>query len=751
MTLYAHTPAASDPEGNWHRLDDHLRAVADLAAENAAAFGAGDLAWWAGILHDAGKASEAFQHYLRLCHEQPDRKHKTVDHKGAGFLRALQVCEPLALLIQAHHGGLIDSGTVSEKCKVHQSRAGELGDVLARYDSLALVPESQAFPDLSFLEGRSPISFEFWLRMLFSALVDADHLDSERHRNPVSSTIRGGASPSIPELWRQFQAAQTEFVSGLDPALIGSNVNQVRAEVYDDCVAAAEQRPGFFRLTVPTGGGKTRSGFAFALRHAALHGKRRVITAVPFLTITDQTAKIVNGIFPGDHVVLEHHSAAGQPHDDEEGSQDERESWRRLAAQDWDAPIIITTMVQLFESLLSRKTTGCRKLHRIANSVIILDEAQTIPLTLRAPIYDVLNELVTNYAVTVVLCTATQPALDTLPEGVEPVEIVQNPGRHFRLLERVDYVWPGPGDEPWNWERIANEMRETEQSLAIVNTIANAQALFGALGKDDGHFHLSSRMCGAHRRDILALVRARLTAGERCRLVSTQVVEAGVDLDFPLLLRALGPLDRIVQAAGRCNREGKLESNGRVIVFDPEEGGMPPGPFRVGENTTNLMRRMLLDGNDLDLNDPETFSVYFARVNTAVPDDAPGIQKERRKRNYRTVADDFQMIDQDQVSVIVRYRGLGWDSLSDETTPVDLLIADIETAVRTQNSKWLRGLIRQAQPYIVNVRRRALRTYADQQFAIELTDDLYWWFPQNDNHLGLVPGHGDPLSLYVGL
>lgn len=745
MVLFAHTP---NEAGEWHLLDKHLRDVAELAAEHAAVFGAGDIAWWAGILHDAGKASEEFQRYLKLCHEQPERKPPTIDHKGAGFIRALNVFEPLAVLVQAHHGGLIDSIAISEKFQEYRSRGEQLGQVLARYDQLALNPENRPYPDTTFLDDADPKALEFWLRMLFSALVDADHLDTERHWNPETADLRGG-SPPIADLWNQFETKQVEFLSQLDPNTAKSEVNQVRAEVYDACVKAAELPCGFYRLTVPTGGGKTRSGIAFALKHAFHRELRRVIVAVPFLTITDQTARIVNAIFPDERVVLEHHSAAGQPNEDADGSQDERESWRRLAVQDWNAPIIITTMVQLFESLLGRKTSVCRKLHRIAKSVIILDEAQTIPPTLRGPIFDVLNELVTNYGVTVVLCTATQPALDTLPEGVKPTEIVPEPARLFRVLERVRYVWPGDSEERWSWERVADEMRADQQSLAIVNTVANAQALFTALGDQQGHFHLSSRMCGAHRRDVLDLVRTRLSERQTCRLVSTQVVEAGVDLDFPLLLRALGPLDRIVQAAGRCNREGNLAGKGQVVVFDPEDGGMPPGPYQVGTKTTGIMRKMLTADGELDLNDPSTFAAYFTALHRAVPEDAPQIQTERAKLNFKTVAEEFNMIDNDQVSVIVRYRGLNWDPRRGKA-PVDELIEDIEIAIAKRNSKWLRGLIRRVQPFIVNVRRRPLQQYADQQFARELTDDLWLWFPENDDKLGLVPGRGDAMSLFVG-
>lgn len=741
MTLYAHTP---NDAGDWHELARHLQDVAELAAEHASAFGSEEAAWWLGILHDAGKASEDFQRYLRLCHEQPNRKHDTVDHKGAGFLRALEVMWELAIPIQGHHGGLIDAGAMETKGSDHDRNATELRASLARFDALGLIPAARPLPEIPEFARSDKHALEFWLRMLFSALVDADHFDSERHWHPDKAALRGG-SAEMPELWPRFASDQAAFISRLTPEQRATPVNQVRAEVYAACLKAAEKVPGFFRLTVPTGGGKTRSGLGFSLRHADRHGLRRVILAVPYLTITDQTARIVRSIFPDDHVVLEHHSAAGQPDDDEAGTQDERETWRRLAAQDWDAPIIVTTMVQLFESLLGRKTSVCRKLHRIAGSVIVLDEAQTLPLTLREPIYDVLRELVAHYGVSVVLCTATQPAVDWLPAELTPVEIVPEPVRHFQTLQRVDFIWPQAEEVPWSWERAAKELRTSDQALAIVNTVANAAALFDALGEGEGHFHLSARMCGAHRRDVVDLVRARLQAGLPCRLVSTQVVEAGVDLDFPLLLRAFGPLDRIVQAAGRCNREGKLPGYGRVVIFYPGAGGLPPGPYRI--STEETVTFLEWEGDALDLHDPRIFQRYFRSLYQSISGDALSIQGERQSRNFKTVAEQFHMIDnEDQVSVLAKYRGLAPDRYGPEQAPAERLVQEIQQAINKRQSKRLRSLIRQAQPFLVNVRRKWL----NESDVSPLTDDLFEWLPKYDDSFGLVSGRIEVERLFVG-
>lgn len=739
--LVAHTPPVHG--GDWHYLDDHLLAVANAAREHAGAFGAGDLAWWAGILHDAGKASPEFQDYLWKCATEPNRKHPTVDHKGAGVLRSMKIHEPLAVLIQGHHGGLLDAQRLLEKRNQLQARSDQLANVLRRYDELGL-PNGPA-PELPAWSYATRESFEFFLRMLFSALVDADHADTEQHWNPEDAGQRGH-SPSVAELWSRYDAEQSAFAATVATRPdADSVVNRVRREVYNACLEAADLPPGLFRLTVPTGGGKTRSVLGFALKHAWKHGLRRVITAVPYLTITDQTAAVYRGIFADDYTILEHHSAAGAPHDDELGVQDPHEAWRRLAAQDWDAPLIVTTMVQLLESLLGHRTTVCRKLHRIAGSVIILDEAQTIPVHLRGPIFDVLRELVANYRVTVVLCTATQPALDTIGDKLAPHEIAPDPPRLFRMLERVRYQFPDQRDTPWTWDQVSSEMLSQNRALCVLNTVAQAHDLFLALGDDDAHFHLSTRMCGAHRRDVLAEVRRRLRAGEPCRLVSTQVIEAGVDVDFPLLLRAMGPLDRIVQAAGRCNREGRLDGFGRVIVFEPAEGGMPSGAYRTGADETRIM----MNEGAVDLNDPSTFARYFRRLYGSLPADRDGIQASRARHNYETVSEQFKLIDDDSISVLVRYHGAGVAGEAHHAEIVADLISEIEQAALQGRSSRLRALLIRAQPYLVNVRRTALGRYASQGLATELTDGLWRWDGGYDERRGLVDNRIDVDALFI--
>lgn len=718
---------SANAQGRRHDLVTHIQSVADLARTFADKFGAGELGYWAGLWHDVGKVHPDFQRYLRDCEANPEKHRRGPDHKRAGALLAAQRHDLIAFLVVGHHGGL--PGRAELKAWLQAKTKA----VPAR-EALALIPQH-----LTEVEPPTPIALpshvtsaldvEFFIRMLFSALVDADFLDTERHFNVGQAEERSNALQTA-ELWDRLVVDQqwlTEKSSG--------PVNRVRHEVYEACLRAAEQQPGFFRLTVPTGGGKTRSGMAFALKHALQHQLDRVIVAIPYTSIIEQTAEVYRAIF-GDDVVVEHHSAVSY----EDNSSDpvsRGDVWSRLATENWDAPIIVTTTVQLFESLFERKTTSCRKLHNIARSVLILDEVQTLPIGLLEPILDGLRQLTAHYGVSVVLCTATQPALEESPylKGLPNVrEIAPEPERLFAELGgRVQYELPPP-EEKWSWERVAQEMQASGQALAVVNTKGDALALLDALS-DPEALHLSTLLCGAHRRDLLREVKTRLAEDRSCCLVSTQVVEAGVDLDFPLVLRALGPLDRIVQAAGRCNREGKL-SAGRVVVFTPQDGKTPPGVYRSATETS----RLLLVRPDWDFNRPALYQEYFRALYQVVERDAKGIQKLREQLNYPEVASRFRMIDDDSMPVVVRYRG---PENADDT--VDRLLSYL----RHQEDKLPRWLLRQLQPYIVNIRTRKITEYQREGFLQELKIGLWEWLGRYDATKGVVVANRDPEELVV--
>lgn len=732
---YAHSKNAA---GQRHDLVEHLTTVAEMARGFADRFGAGDLAYWAGIWHDLGKFHPEFQQYLLDCERPTPTGRKGPDHKRAGTLLAMRSVAPLAFLIKGHHGGLPSRAELPGWIKEPSAQEAintaldlarrELG---ARLDA-APPPASPAWVN-------DQLAAELFLRMIFSALVDADCLDTERHFNPDRSGARGG-TPDLPALWARFAADQDRLLAGLAGAA-DTPVNRVRREVYDACLRAAEQSPGFFRLTVPTGGGKTRSGLAFALKHALAHDLDRVIVAIPYTSIIDQTAQVYRDIFQagddadGERAVLEHHSAVAFGEGEDDAPVTPGMAWARLASENWDAPIVVTTTVQLFQSLLGARTSACRKLHNVARSVIVLDEVQTLPPHLLDTTLDVLRQLVDHYSVSVVLCTATQPALDKSPgfKGLPDVrEIVPDAARHFKELDRVAYEWAGQ-DGAWDWGRVADELRGAERAMAVVNTKGDALALLDALNDPDA-LHLSTLLCGAHRRDVLAEVRRRLDNQEPCLLMATQVVEAGVDIDFPVVLRALGPLDRVAQAAGRCNREGRLDGKGRVVVFTPEENHQPPGAYRIGTDTTQVLLRAT-DGA-LDLHDPAVYSDYFRRFYSGIDRDRDKVQPLRQSLDYPEVARRYRLIEDDGVSVVVRYQ------------PHEAKIDRLLKALRDRPER-SRGILRRLQPYLVSVRRQTLQRYAGEGLATEIVPGLWEWHGKYDPVRGIGSGEVDWQALTV--
>jgi len=427
---------------------------------------------------------------------------------------------------------------------------------------------------------------------------------------------------------------------------------QCAADTRERCAPSGLQRratgsagkPGLYALTAPTGAGKTRALLAFALQHALANGLERVIVALPYTSIIDQTADVYRQIL-GNNVVLEHHSALEV--DDLSETALER---HRLLSENWDAPLIVTTFVQLFESLFSNLPSRCRKVHRLARSVIVLDEAQTIPIELLEPTVHALQQLIDDYGATVLLSTATQPALGQIQFAKSPVQVVANPAQHFQTLKRVNYH---VDLTPRNYDWLADEIAAREQVMVVLNTRKDALATIDALRQRHPNvmpsvFHLSTLLCPAHRREVLAEVKRRLEHREPCRLVATQVVEAGVDLDFPVVMRAVGPLDRIVQAAGRCNREGRL-TRGEVIVFELAQGSTPRGAYRTGTDEA----RITLQQPNADLHHPNTYTDYFARLYGDVSLDREGIQQAREGFQFETVAQKYRLIRDDTYPVIV--------------------------------------------------------------------------------------------------
>jgi len=703
--VYAH----SHPEAEWETLDAHASAVAAHARAFAEAFNAGEWGALLGRWHDLGKRSDEFQRYIRKSSdsrnaaEQEDTPGR-VDHSTFGAQHATKVVGKhagrlLAFCIAGHHAGLPDASAGDET----NSRS----TLRARLEKVVPVvrttPEDAAFPKLRlpFAPSGKPaelgFQFAFFARMLFSALVDADRIATEEFCTRDKAQLRLRAKPSIADL----DAALSGHLRKLGAGAASTPVNRVRASVLEDCLGAASRTTGFFSLNVPTGGGKTFASLAFALRHAIAHDLRRVVVAVPFTTIIEQTADVYRSAFGAlaEHGLVEHHSNL-------DPARDTRHN--KLATENWDAPLIVTTNVQLFESLFASRTTPCRKLHRLARSVIILDEAQTIPVDLLRPTLAALKELVAHYGCTVVLCTATQPALENRGSdfdiGIENLrerEIVRDVPALFAALRRTQVNRLGLQTDEELVERLSAE----SAALCVVNSRPHAASLFDALvarcGADDT-FHLSTFMCAQHRRAKLAVIRERLKSGRPCRLISTQLIEAGVDVDFPTVYRAPAGFDSIAQAAGRCNREGQLKKDGQptlgqVYVFDTAK----PPPAGLLRDAAQKGRELF--GRFTDPLSPEAVRAYFELlywsqkhrwdehdVMGASTDD---LRREELNLQFREVAKRYRIIRDEQVPILVPYNAEA---------------CGIREELRKNDEIDFR-MLRTAQRYTVGVHERLLR------------------------------------------
>ena len=569
----AHTREFDD---STQPLQEHLRQSARLAKEAAqetSVANLGPLAEAAGLLHDMGKYTQAFQRHIHL------KDNSKVPHAAVGAQLAVKLYGPmlgkvLAYCICGHHGGLPDDivqgeaeggGSCLQERLTDTVCARLLQEALPASAAEVTLPAKLAAPRIKDSEHRG-FALSLLTRMLYSTLVDADFMDTEAFCQPSSAALREKAPILADVAQRFFDYYERRY----SPA-VGEGINQWRAQVYRQCVQAAALPPGVFRLCVPTGGGKTLSSLAFALKHAQKYSLRRIIYAIPYTSIIEQNADVFREAL-GNDAVLEHHSNL-DPKDEDTEDLGKEERMRRLASENWDSPVVVTTNVQFFESLFANKPSRCRKLHRIARSVIVLDEAQMIPTEFLRPCLAALQCLVRDYGCTVVICTATQPAFDDLwPEPQPITPIIGDVPALFQAFRRVQVQ---PMDGTLNHDELAQRLCGQTQVLCIVNTRRAAQNIYEGLPVE-GRFHLSTLMCAQHRSDVLRVIRQRLLDGLPCRVVSTQLIEAGVDVDFPVVYRAAAGMDSIAQAAGRCNREGR-RGLCTVYVYQPAEG-TPRGP-----------------------------------------------------------------------------------------------------------------------------------------------------------------------------
>jgi len=681
---YAHSGDKPD-KSDWQLLSDHLKKVGHIAAENARYFDAAILAENAGLLHDIGKYTVEFQKRL----EGGNR----VDHATAGAKIAIKKWghfgKVMAYIIAGHHVGLAN-GIDSEKDR--STLDDRLKKTIPELDKIW--GEEIALPDQLSFPSFKPTGFQtaFLIRMLFSCLVDADFIDTEKfYQELEGNQKKRGNHPPLKKLQQTLNSHLEDLRNNVVSNSTGT-VNELRQEVLDYSRKQALLPPGLFSLTVPTGGGKTLTSMAFALDHAIEHQLRRVIYVIPFTSIIEQNAKVFRDVFKelGDDIVIEHHSAF-----DDEKFKDKQETKDklRLAMENWDAPVVVTTAVQFFESLFADRTSKCRKLHNITGSIIILDEAQMLPLKLLRPTMAAIDELAKNYKCSVVLCTATQPALKDpdFRNGFQNVrEIAPNPEELYTRLDRVTVRHIGDQTD----EQLIERMQNNEQILVIVNNRRHARALFDLIGDDKSYYQLTTLMCARHRRKILKEIREKLKNREPCKVISTSLIEAGVDISFPRLMRAETGLDSVAQAAGRCNREDEArKEDSEVLIFTTPEWKAPPEIDQYAASMRHVLRNH--EGNLLA---PEAIKAYFKDVYWRKDEelDAKKLLKTHCDHHakltfpFQTIASDYRMIESYMHPIIIAY-----DKKS------DALIKKL------RYSEFVGSIARELQPYLVQVPTQA--------------------------------------------
>ncbi len=671
-----------DANGQTQTIFSHLNSTAAQAKKFAYPFGGESQAELAGLLHDIGKYSTAFQNRL---HGDP----RKVDHATAGALECWHLGQPLAAFaVAGHHGGLPNGGTqadgVDESTLCGRIKRGELGK-LAPYEHWKAEIQPPHIHSSNFMQ-QNPADLMFFTRMLYSCLVDADYLDTETFMTGKSR--QQDDSVSMNQLWDKLQSY---IASWFPPHGV---LNQQRCAILEHCIKKGPQcDPGLFSLTVPTGGGKTVASLAFALAHAKTHRLNRIIYVIPYTSIIEQTAQVFRLIL-GDENVLEHHSNVLY---DLECESDPQTVRLAQATENWDMPVVVTTAVQFFESLYACRSSQCRKLHNIANSVVIFDEAQMLPIPYLRPCVHAISQLVAKYHVSAVLCTATQPALAPIFQEFLPRHPITElcPATVYQLesFRRVTFRQEGK----YTWNNLAKQLNEKLQVLCIVNSRKSAQALFQQLDSD-GRFHLSTLMCPAHRRKQLQEIRQRLTAGLPCRVVSTSLIEAGVDVDFPAVYRETAGLDSVLQAAGRCNREGKHPAEKSIVTIFQGENATPP-LFATAIGAGNTVMH-----HHTDIASAEAIHEYFHQLLDLKGPEAQDVQRilpliETEFFPFRTIAERFHLIDSPTRTV---YLPL-WKG--------EALVEDLRSGIRSQS------LFRQLGQYSVSI-------YEGHFAALEEAGDL---------------------------
>ncbi|BAK81137.1 CRISPR-associated helicase/endonuclease Cas3 [Candidatus Arthromitus sp. SFB-rat-Yit] len=704
----------SDGQIKYQKLIDHIHGVSEFSEEFISKFFLENSGKVLALLHDLGKYSDEFQERIR-------GKNIKVDHSTAGAI----ICDDLEselkdkhesviykifkYIIIGHHSGLLNYGTDIDDAGTISSRLNkkeELCDFSDWKDEISIDEIKQINMSKEVYRFfKDNFSIQMLIRFLFSSLVDGDRLDAQRFSEGENSIINSKKLMSLDEMTEKFN----DFMEL--KKLDGTNnpINSIRNIIFNDCVNKSNGSKGFYSLCVPTGGGKTLSSLAFALNHAKQNGHDRIIYSLPFTSIIEQNAKVYSDIF-GEENVLEHHCNFNFSNEIGENEYSEKQLKYKLATENWDMPLIVTTNVQLFESMYSNKPSSVRKLHNIYNSIIILDEAQVIPNEYLKPCIRALEELVKNYSCTVLFCTATQPGFkkNGLIENFDVVEIIDDTYKLFEDLKRVEGKFIGKQSV----EEICNKMNSHKQVLTIVNTKKHAKEIFESLSESEGNFHLSTNMYPNHRKEIIRIIKERLKNGEECRVISTQLIEAGVDVDFPVVFRSVSGIDSIVQAAGRCNREGKRKES-TVYVFKPEDSlhlgmGYLKLTSQIGEGIIEDFKDFLsIDAID------KYFSELF--IDTDHRQDKHNILKIINKRkkfelkyDFEKINDEFKFIDNVGTQIIVPI-GEGEKLLN----------------VLKYSEKGIKSVLRKLNGFSINIADNVLKELIEGGCAEQFSDDIF--------------------------
>ena len=625
-------------DGRKQTVLAHLLCTARLCAQFAEKFGEKALGYWAGLLHDIGKFTQAFQ--KRLFYGG-----KKVDHATAGAWES-KAYLPISLCIMGHHSGLPDLGGRTDKGKptyfgrMNKAKSGQLEP----YDAWK---EEVELPQAPKMEPKTELELDFLIRMLYSCLTDADFLDTEAFMSNGQVERGGGEAISV------LADKLDRYTAGWFPP--SNELNTQRCAILRRCMEQGEdtrQMPGLYTLTVPTGGGKTVASLAFALHHAKTHGLERVIYVIPYTSIIEQTADQFRKILGAENV-LEHHSGVTYETQDEATPETQRMA---RATENWDMPVVVTTAVQFFESIYSNRSSQCRKLHNLAKSVIIFDEAQMLPIPYLRPCVSAIAQLIGHFHATAVLCTATQPALNPLFAAFLPghtaTELCPEGTCDETIFRRV--TLQTEIEKEMSWEAVAEALTQLPQVLCIVNTRKSAKRLYDLLGDQEDTFHLSTLMTPTHRRAVLETVRGRLKGRLPCRVVSTSLIEAGVDVDFPAVFREVAGLDSILQAAGRCNRERKRAAQDSVVTVFRSETAIPQ-QFHINA----IVGQEVMSNPEVDISSQEAITKYFTELlDLERGQDSKSVLTliEEGPLAFQTIAEQFKLIENDSKTIYIPLR-----------------------------------------------------------------------------------------------